>query len=74
MLHACPISAGSSRVGQAVSPAAMAGLMEIPLLRGRTCTEQDGPNAPAAIVVSRPTARRFWGDAGPLGRAVRIQA
>ena len=48
--------------------------METPLLRGRTFTEQDGPNAPAVTIVSALTARRFWGDGDPIGRVVRLKS
>jgi putative ABC transport system permease protein len=46
--------------------------MEIPLLRGRTFSEQDGPNAPPVIIVSQITAKKFWGGEDPLGRQIRV--
>ncbi|HXA63569.1 MAG TPA: ABC transporter permease [Bryobacteraceae bacterium] len=48
--------------------------MDITLLHGRDFNEQDGPNAPPVMIVSQQTARRFWGDADPLGRAVRLKS
>ncbi len=48
--------------------------MNIPLLRGRTFTEQDNATAPRAIIISQQTARRFWGDDDPLGRIVRLKS
>ena len=43
--------------------------MGIPLLRGRDFTDADGPEAHVTIV-SQATAKKFWGDADPLGRAL----
>jgi hypothetical protein len=43
-------------------------LMGIPLLAGRDFTEQDGPGATDAIVVSRATAQKFWGNRTPSVR------
>jgi putative ABC transport system permease protein len=45
-------------------------LMGIPLLSGRDFTEQDGPGAPDVIVVSRATARKFWGNQNPIGKMI----
>ena len=41
--------------------------MRIPLLRGRDFTDADGPTAPPAMIVSQATAKKFWGDADPVG-------
>jgi putative ABC transport system permease protein len=43
-------------------------LMGIPLLSGRDFTDQDGPDGPDAIVVSRATAQKFWGNENPIGK------
>jgi len=43
--------------------------MDIPLLRGRDFTDADGPN-PNPVIVSQATAKKFWGDANPIGRAL----
>ena len=45
--------------------------MRIPLLRGRDFAPADGPDAPSVVIVSQTTARRFWGDQDPIGRALR---
>jgi len=42
--------------------------MSIPLLRGRTFTDGDGPNSPPVSIVSQETAKKLWGDADPIGR------
>jgi putative ABC transport system permease protein len=48
--------------------------LHIPLLRGRAFTEADVQSAPLVMVVSQSTARRFWGDADPIGRTLRPSA
>src|SRR5205807_8634326 len=48
--------------------------MSIPLLRGRTFTIADGPTAPPVVMVSAATAKRFWGDADPIGRTLSRSA
>ena len=45
--------------------------MRIPLLRGRDFTDSDTATAPSVMIVSRATARTFWGDEDPIGRTVR---
>ena len=44
--------------------------MDIPFLRGRTFTDQDGPTAPRVMIVSQAMAQHFWGADDPLGRTV----
>jgi len=58
---------------RAVSPGYFR-MLEIPLLQGRDFTEQDRPDAPPVMIVSRQTARRFWGAGNPLGRTVRLKS
>ena len=48
--------------------------MAIPILRGRDVADADGPTAPRVIVISQATAKKFWGDADPIGRALRRTA
>lgn len=40
----------------------------VPLLAGRTFAESDTEDAPRVIIVDDRLARRFWGDADPVGR------
>jgi predicted permease len=47
-------------------------LMRIPLLAGRDFTEADDPDALRVVIVNQTFARRFFGDASPIGRQVRI--
>jgi putative ABC transport system permease protein len=44
--------------------------MRIPLLSGRSFTDQDGPEAARVMIVSQATAKKFWGEADPLGRTL----
>jgi predicted permease len=44
--------------------------MSIPLLRGRDFTDADGPGALPVTIVSQATAKRFWGEADPIGRSL----
>ena len=46
--------------------------MGIPLLRGRDFTDADGPTL--VTIVSQATAKKFWGDADPIGRTLRRSA
>jgi putative ABC transport system permease protein len=46
--------------------------MGIPLLRGRTFTEQDRQGAPVVAVINRYMAERFWPGADPIGRKIRF--
>jgi putative ABC transport system permease protein len=45
-------------------------VMGIPMLDGRDFTDQDRPGAPDAIIVSRATAKKFWGDENPIGKQI----
>jgi putative ABC transport system permease protein len=46
--------------------------MGIPLLRGRDFTAADDPRAPAVVIVSRSTARKFWGETDPIGGVIHV--
>ena len=43
----------------------------IPLVAGRKFTAADVPGAPATVIVSAATARRFFGRENPVGRRLR---
>ena len=47
--------------------------MQIPVLRGREFTEAEMTNTAMVVIVSQATARRFWGDADPIGRTLHRQ-
>jgi len=42
--------------------------MQIPLLAGRSLTEQDDARAPLVAVVNQTMARKFFGDENPVGK------
>jgi len=46
--------------------------LELPILRGRGITDEDGRGAPDAAVVNETLARQLWADADPLGRSLRL--
>jgi len=46
--------------------------MGIPLLRGRTFSSTDGPDAPHVAIVSASLAHRFWKDENPIGRRLNL--
>lgn len=49
-------------------------MMGISLLAGRDFTDADGPLAQKVMIVSKATARKFWGDANPIGKTLRRSA
>jgi putative ABC transport system permease protein len=48
------------------------GAMRIPLRSGRPFARTDDATAPLVAVVSDRAARRFWGDADPIGRRLQL--
>ena len=40
----------------------------IPLVRGRSFSSQDAPEAPGVIIISEAAARRFWPGESPIGK------
>ncbi|HKR44879.1 MAG TPA: ABC transporter permease [Paraburkholderia sp.] len=48
--------------------------MHIPLLRGRAFSDADTATSQKVMIVSESTARKFFGDADPLGKALRPSA
>ena len=47
-------------------------VMRIPLIRGRTFTEQDAADSPLVVLINQVLARRFWPDGNPLGKRIRL--
>ncbi|HSM07356.1 MAG TPA: ABC transporter permease [Longimicrobiales bacterium] len=45
--------------------------VELPLVRGRTFTDADGPGAPVVVLVDTRFAERVWPGEDPLGKRVR---
>jgi len=44
----------------------------IPLLKGRTFSNQDQANTPGVFVINKTMAERFWPNQDPLGKQVRF--
>ncbi|MCI0432043.1 MAG: ABC transporter permease [Gemmatimonadetes bacterium] len=44
--------------------------MEIPVLRGRTFSENDGPGTPRVVVIDEVLAGRYWPDSDPIGKRI----
>ena len=47
-------------------------LLDMPIVAGRPISESDRGNAEPVAVVSQSMAQRFWPDANPIGRTVRL--
>jgi putative ABC transport system permease protein len=46
--------------------------MSVPLIRGRLLSDADGTFAPPVLLVNQAAARRFFGDADPVGQRIRF--
>ncbi len=46
--------------------------MQIPVIRGRAFTAQDGPQTPPVVIISAEMARQYWQNSDPLGQRIRI--
>jgi len=44
----------------------------IPLVRGRTFSESDGPDAPPVLVINETMTRRFFPNEDPIGKRMRL--
>jgi putative ABC transport system permease protein len=47
-------------------------VMQVPLVRGRFITENDGPNKDQVVLIDETMARRFWPNQDPLGKRCKI--
>lgn len=47
--------------------------MRIPLMRGRTFSDSDGPNDPLTVILDEGTARQYWPNQDPTGKMVRLR-
>jgi putative ABC transport system permease protein len=48
--------------------------MEIPILRGRQFSREDGPAATPVVIVSQTMARRLWPGQDPIGRRFKYDS
>jgi len=48
--------------------------MQIPVLKGRSFTEQDKPGAPLVVIVNEALARKHWPGQDAVGKRLRLQA
>src|SRR6185503_16041554 len=46
--------------------------MGIPVLHGRTFSDEDHPKTPTAIVINKTMAERYWPNQDPLGRQIKF--
>jgi predicted permease len=60
-------------IHRATVPPGYFGVMGIPLLEGRDFTERDEAGRPVVIIVNQTFARRYFGNANPIGRKVRME-
>jgi putative ABC transport system permease protein len=63
--------AGRQAEFQVVTPDYFA-TMRIPILIGRSFTEQDRDGSPGVIIINQAMARRFWPGQNPVGRRVDL--
>ncbi|HSM86983.1 MAG TPA: ABC transporter permease, partial [Candidatus Limnocylindrales bacterium] len=56
----------------AVSPRYFSAL-GIPLLKGRSFAEADGPNAPPVVMVDERAARAYWPGENPVGKRINVE-
>jgi predicted permease len=66
---------GTDRLGDAQHRVATAGYfatMHIPLFRGRTFQESDGPDSPHVALISESLAKRYFPNADPLGKQIQF--
>ena len=47
-------------------------VFKIPVLRGRTFTEQDNEGAPPVVLINEAMAKQFWPNQNPLGQQIVI--
>jgi hypothetical protein len=49
-------------------------VMGIPLLRGRSFTNRDGPDSPGVIIISESVARNLFPSEDPLGKRISFSS
>ena len=46
--------------------------LQIPVLRGRSFTAQDGPDSPKSVVINEAMAREYFSDENPVGHRISV--
>lgn len=46
--------------------------MRLPVMKGRALTYDDGPRAPAVIIINQQAAERFWPGENPIGKRLQF--
>lgn len=47
-------------------------LLKIPLVKGRSFTDADGPESESVVIVNRALAEQFWPGQEPLGKVLKL--
>jgi len=70
LVEGAPVVALADRqdVGQRVVTPGYFQTMSIPILKGRSFTEQDRDNTPSVIIVNEALARRYWPNQDAIGK------
>lgn len=67
-----PTGNGEIMVGNVIVTPGYFETLGIPLLRGRSFTENDVYDAPEALIVSQRAAEHFWPGEDPIGKRIRF--
>ena len=47
-------------------------MLQIPIVRGRSFTAQDGPGGSLAVVINEAMARRYFAAENPIGQRISV--
>jgi len=70
--HPNPDPANPPRVDYRVATPAFFRALELPILAGRGLQDADRENTQPVVVISESLARRYWPDADPIGRQLKL--
>lgn len=75
LVEGAPVVALADRpdVGQRVVTPGYFQTMSIPIMKGRSFTEQDRDNTPSVIVVNEALARRYWPNQNAIGKRLGFE-
>ena len=69
--HAPPPDEDAFRVERAIVDPVFFEAAGIPMVRGRSFTDADGPDGPRVAIISEAMVRRFWPDGDAIGHVLR---